>query len=104
MGLDECIAGAEKPIVVFSYGGCPFCRKVEAALDEAKLPYQVIDFDADLDDGESVHKEISAKHKQTSVPLVFVKGKFIGGCNDGPEDWMGTMPLLKSGKLAEMLA
>ncbi|KAK3282340.1 hypothetical protein CYMTET_9898 [Cymbomonas tetramitiformis] len=101
--LDTCLASATEPIVIFSYAGCPFCRKVEGALAEAKLPFKVIDFDADLDDGQTVHNEIHAKHKQKSVPLVFVKGKFIGGCNDGPEEWMGTMPLLKSGKLAAML-
>ena len=38
---------------------------------------------------------------KTSVPQVFVKGQFIGGCNDGGLG--GTVPLLKSGKLQEML-
>ena len=31
------------------------------------------------------------------------KGTFIGGCNDGPEAWMGALPNLASGKVAEML-
>ena len=39
-----------------------------------------------------------------SVPQVFVHGKYIGGCNDGPEAWMGVMPMLRGGKLQEMLA
>mmetsp|Transcript_19782 Transcript_19782/g.37745 ORF Transcript_19782/g.37745 Transcript_19782/m.37745 type:complete len:105 (+) Transcript_19782:88-402(+) len=101
--LSDVLAGAQKPIVVFSYGGCPYCRMVEKALDQASMPYQVIDFDADLENGESIHQEITKKHKHRSVPAVFVKCQFVGGCNDGPEPWMGTMPLLKSGKLAAML-
>ena len=39
----------------------------------------------------------------TSVPNIWVKGKFIGGCEDGPEPWMGVMPLIKNGQLAKML-
>ena len=39
-----------------------------------------------------------------SVPQVFVHGKYVGGCNDGPEAWMGVMPLLRSGKFQEMVA
>ena len=54
-------------------------------------------------DGEAVRAEILKQHKQRSVPAVFVKGKFVGGCNDGPESWMGALPLLNSGKLEEML-
>lgn len=39
--LSDVLAGAQKPIVVFSYGGCPYCRMVEKALDQASMPYQV---------------------------------------------------------------
>lgn len=55
-------------------------------------------------DGDAVRAEILATHKQRSVPAVFVKGKFVGGCNDGPEQWMGALPLLNSGKIEEMIA
>lgn len=54
-------------------------------------------------DGDAVRAEILKTHKQRSVPAVFVKGKFVGGCNDGPEPWMGALPLLNSGKIEEML-
>ena len=52
----------------------------------------------DLDRDGLVLKALTGK---TSVPQVFVKGQFIGGCNDGGLG--GTVPLLKSGKLQEML-
>ena len=38
---------------------------------------------------------------ESSVPQVFVKGTFIGGCNDGGLG--GTLLLLKNGKLKEMM-
>ena len=41
---------------------------------------------------------------QTSVPSGWVKGAYIGGCNDGPEPWMGIVPCINSGKIKEMMA
>ena len=38
-----------------------------------------------------------------SVPQGFVMGQHIGGCNDGPEGWMGVMPNLQSGAIAKAL-
>ena len=93
---------AKDDVVIFSYGGCPYCRRVTRALDAAGVPYNEVDYD-DCDDGEAVRAEIRATHKQRSVPAVFVKGKFVGGCNDGPEPWMGVLPLLNSGKLTEWI-
>jgi len=38
-----------------------------------------------------------------SVPQGFVMGQHIGGCNDGPEGWMGVIPNLQSGAIAKAL-
>ncbi len=32
-----------------------------------------------------------------------VKGKFVGGCNDGPETWMGITKLIGNGELDKLL-
>ncbi len=32
-----------------------------------------------------------------------VKGKFVGGCNDGPESWMGITKLIGNGELDKLL-
>ena len=98
--LDATLASAD--VVVFSYGGCPYCRKVTRGFDAQGVKYREVDYD-DLDDGEAVRREIAARHAQRSVPAVFVKGKFVGGCNDGPESWMGALKLLSNGGLREML-
>ena len=93
---------AKDDLVIFSYGGCPYCRRVTRALDAAGIPYNEVDYD-DLDDGDGVRAAIRATHRHSSVPAVFVKGKFVGGCNDGPEPWMGILPSLNDGKLAQWL-
>ena len=31
-------------------------------------------------------------------------GKYVGGCNDGPEPWMGIKKIVKSGKLNDYLS
>jgi glutaredoxin-related protein len=38
------------------------------------------------------------------VPSVWVNGKFVGGCNDGPESWMGIKKIINNNKLDELLA
>ena len=93
---------AKHDVVVFSYGGCPYCRKVTRAFGEEGVAHVEIDYD-ELDDGDAVRSEIVRRHKQRSVPAVFVKGKFVGGCNDGPEPWMGALKILRNGELANML-
>ena len=65
------------------------------ALKEAGIEFK----DVEVTDAQKA--ELKALTGKTSVPQVFVKGQFIGGCNDGGLG--GTVPLLKSGKLQEML-
>ena len=93
---------AKDDVVIFSYGGCPYCRRVTRALDAAGVGYNEVDYD-DCDDGEAVRAEIRATHKQRSVPAVFVKGKFVGGCNDGGKENGGLTALNNSGALVDML-
>ena len=74
---------------------CPFCKSAKDALTEAGIEFK----DVEVTDAQKAElRELTGK---TSVPQVFVKGQFIGGCNDGGLG--GTVPLLKSGKLQEML-
>jgi len=94
---------AADDLVVFSYSGCPYCRILVDALNKQGVAYKEVDYD-ECDDGEAVRAEVLKQHKQRSVPAVFCKGKFIGGCNDGPEPWMGAKKLLESGWLKEKLA
>jgi|TARA_B110000977_G_scaffold68367_1_gene92762 glutaredoxin 3 len=98
--LDTTVASAD--VVVFSTRGCPFCRQVKKGLESQGVAFTEVSFDG-LAEGDAVRSEIRSRHKATSVPAVFVKGKFVGGCNDGPEPWMGALKLLANGGLQEML-
>lgn len=51
----------------------------------------------------SMKRGLQSLTGQTSMPSAWCKGKFIGGCNDGPEDWQGVKPMLANGKLKQML-
>ena len=83
------------PVVVFAASWCPFCKHAKVALKEAGIEFK----DVEVTDAQKT--ELKALTAKTSVPQVFVKGQFIGGCNHGGLG--GTVPLLKSGKLQEML-
>merc|ERR1711924_353812 len=93
--VDDLISSSD--IVVFSSSYCPYCRKAIAALNDAGLSKQMKVVEAN----GSMKSTLRAKTGQSSVPQVFVKGTFIGGCNDGGLG--GTLPLLRNGKLQEML-
>ena len=84
-------------LAVFGADYCPYCRQVETALKAAGLEHAT----HVLSDAERT----ALRHLtgQRTIPYVFVHGTFIGGCNDGPEPWMGTLPLLRSGRLQAML-
>jgi glutaredoxin 3 len=84
-------------VVVFSSSICPYCVKAKRLLRQNNIPFTEIMANSEqLDD---LYKATS----QSSVPSIWVKGTFIGGCNDGPEDWMGLTSCLKSGKFQELM-
>lgn len=89
------------PIAMFSFTTCPFCRRAKDALDERGIAYQVIELD-DLEgnQGNEIRAQLGKITTRTSVPSIFVRGQYIGGCNDGP----GLMPLMESGELDRMLS
>merc|ERR1712137_938272 len=83
-------------IVVFSSPTCPFCAKAVAALKDHGFEPLVVNCN------DTQRQEISAKCGSSSVPKVFVRGNFVGGCNDGGMG--GVLPLLRSGKIRELMA
>jgi len=52
-------------------------------------------------DGYALRAELAEKTGRTSVPALYVKGQFVGGCNDGGMG--GVMTLDKAGELEPML-
>lgn len=86
----------DNDVLVFASTGCPFCAEAIQALTAAGYSPAVVEV------GSAQKRVLADKFGSKSVPKVFVKGNFIGGCNDGGMG--GTMPLLKNGKIAELMA
>jgi len=94
-GVDSIIGAHDT--VVFISSTCPYCTKALAELDAAGIPYHAVERTAEM------RAELLSKTGATSVPSGWVKGTYIGGCNDGPEAWMGILPCIHSGKIQELL-
>eukprot|EP00414_Alexandrium_minutum_P006152 CAMPEP_0113824060 /NCGR_PEP_ID=MMETSP0328-20130328/3054_1 /TAXON_ID=39455 /ORGANISM="Alexandrium minutum" /LENGTH=184 /DNA_ID=CAMNT_0000792001 /DNA_START=86 /DNA_END=640 /DNA_ORIENTATION=- /assembly_acc=CAM_ASM_000350 len=87
----------ECEIVAFVMPPCPYCAKAVKALKDAGYnPKEV-----QTPKGSALRKELEKITGSTSVPKVWVKGEFVGGCNDGGAG--GVMPCLKNGKIAELM-
>ena len=69
-------------VFVFSKSYCPFCQRAIKVLQEAfGDAVQVLDIE-DRQDMDELQEELLNMTGGRSVPRVFVKGKFVGGCDD----------------------
>jgi glutaredoxin len=69
-------------------------------LDGIGANYTVIELDTDPD-GKAIRAEMADLVGRTSVPAVWIGGKFVGGCNDGPMG--GLINLSEKGELDALL-
>lgn len=90
---------ASNPCVVFSWSGCPFCKKAKAVLDGVGAKYVALELDTMGQEGKAIRAELARMTERTSVPNVYIAGTSVGGCNDGP----GVQTLQGKGELVPML-
>lgn len=84
-------------LVLFVKPMCPFCKDaLESLQDNGFFPLVV-------DTTRMQSRGLQALTGKTSLPSAWVKGTYVGGCNDGVEAWHGVKPMLASGKLQQML-
>eukprot|EP00899_Mesostigma_viride_P008561 jgi/Mesvir1/17706/Mv18988-RA.1 len=95
--IDKHIQGS--PVMVFSWSRCPFCIKAKNILNELGAKYTALELDEMGEEGKAIRAQLAVMTGRTSVPNIFINGKGIGGCNDGP----GITTLLNQGKLVPML-
>ncbi|KAL3939157.1 MAG: hypothetical protein SGBAC_006065 [Bacillariaceae sp.] len=69
-------------------------------LDGMNAKYTVVELDTDPD-GKAIRAEMADFVGRTSVPAIWIQGKFVGGCNDGPMG--GLVNLNESGELTGLL-
>jgi len=100
----DFISNAEKtgvPVAMFSFATCPFCRGAKDYFDKEGIKYVSMELDElDGNVGNEVRSTLGKMTRRTSVPSIFVKGKAIGGLNDGTP---GLMPMVESGELKSLL-
>lgn len=60
-------------IVVFSSGGCPYCRDAINSLQATGKKFEVIEANSEQ------RSQLYGKTNVSSVPNIWVKGKFVGG-------------------------
>jgi glutaredoxin 3 len=92
------------PVLVYSWAGCPFCKKAKAILADANAGPQarikILELDEMGVDGKIYRAALSGITNRTSMPQIWIGREFCGGCNDGP----GVATLEREGKLKPMLA
>ena len=86
-------------IAMFSFTTCPFCRRAKDYLDQRGLAYTALEVDQHPM-GNQIRAVLGQQTKRTSMPAIFIRQTFIGGCNDGP----GLLTLAESGELERLLA
>ncbi len=87
----------DNDVVLFTSGECGYCSRAQSMLSDAGINF--INVPANATQRHALQKLTGVG----SVPNVWVKGTYVGGCNDGPEEWMGVRKLLETGKLRDML-
>jgi glutaredoxin-related protein len=88
----------EHDIVVFMDPLCPYSKEAIQLLTKHEIQYFVVECDSAMRD------ELKKITTVSSVPYIWMKEVYVGGLNNGPEDWMGIKPIIERGDLAKRLA
>eukprot|EP00527_Entomoneis_sp_CCMP2396_P004421 CAMPEP_0198145948 /NCGR_PEP_ID=MMETSP1443-20131203/26379_1 /TAXON_ID=186043 /ORGANISM="Entomoneis sp., Strain CCMP2396" /LENGTH=197 /DNA_ID=CAMNT_0043809723 /DNA_START=45 /DNA_END=638 /DNA_ORIENTATION=+ len=91
----------KNPVAMLSFTTCPYCLKAKEILDKAGVEYKVMELDKVPSGGYEFRAELAELTDRTSVPAIWIDGKFVGGYNDGGMG--GIDNLKKSGKLQDLL-
>jgi len=72
-------------VVIFSLPNCKFCETAKKIIEKYTFSYTEIMYKP------TYYNWILNKTGRTSVPAVFIKGEYIGGCNDGGAGGVSTL-------------
>lgn len=82
--VEELINSA--PCVMFTWEKSPSCVKAIDAFDMMGVDYKVVRLDDPWSTGNPIRAELGKKFGRTSVPFIFIDGKYVGGYDGGLED------------------
>jgi len=84
-------------VVMFISSSCPYCVDAQDVLKSKGISFTAIEASG------GQRSALRSLTGQSSVPNCWVKGVFVGGCNDGPEGWMGIKKMANNGELQKRL-
>jgi len=108
--IDETISSA--PCVMYTWESSPSCKKAKEAFDVINAKnVKIVVLDPSKSEGNIIRAVLGRKVKRSSVPFIFIDGKYIGGYdggiddndNDNGNDASGMVNLAFQGKLRDML-
>ena len=96
--INESIASA--PCVMFTWEASPSCKKAIKYLDIAGATYKIVRLDDPWSEGNPIRAELGKMVGRSSVPAIFVGGKYVGGFGGGVgEESPGSLEMAFRGTL-----
>ena len=71
---------------MFTWEKSPSCVKAIEAFDDMGVEYKVVPLDNPWSEGNPMRAELGKLVGRTSVPFVFIEGKYVGGYDGGLSD------------------
>ena len=71
---------------MFTWEKSPSCVKAIEAFDMIGVDYKVVRLDDPWSEGNPIRAQLGKKIGRTSVPFIFIDGKYVGGYDGGLED------------------
>nr|CDJ91639.1 Glutaredoxin domain containing protein [Haemonchus contortus] len=74
------------PVMIYTKDGCSFCTRAKNLLKEEKIEYTECNIDRIKETNPDEYKPrvngLVYMTRQTTMPQVFICGRFVGGCTD----------------------
>lgn len=68
-----------KNVIIYTSSLCGYCYRAKSLLKRKSIPYNEINVDLNY---EKRNEMIKKSNGRTSVPQIFFKNHYIGGCDD----------------------
>jgi len=92
------------PCVMFTWEASPSCKQALRAMELVGADVKVVRLDDPWDEGNPIRAELGKMTGKSSVPSVWIGGKYVGGYNAGvSEDAPGLVDLAFKGTLRPMI-
>ena len=99
--LDSYVQDSDDGVVMLTFENCPYCVKAREILNDRGIAFTDIKID-EMPENAALRCELGKAYEQTSVPAIFLKREFLGGCNNGGKG--GLVPLIERGEFDKMMA